>query len=411
VFAEETLARQLTSLKPLDRGLCQELVCGVIRWQRLLDWLIKRQTQGRQQKWGLQNLLRLGLYQLFWLDRVPDHAAVSETVTLARQFGFGPQAGFVNATLRNVARERTALQAEMEDLRTRDPALGHSHPQWLYDRWVTAWGRDSACQLMVWNNTPPPRYARVNTLRIEPGQLLEQWRGEDVDYDFFRSDWIEENLIFRLREHPWLASLESFRSGAFYVQDPSTLLAVHLLDPQPGERILDACAAPGGKTTYIAQRMANQGCLIAQDRMEDRLQLLDENCRRLGVTCVETSRSGCIVFPELNAPFDRILVDAPCSNTGVMARRVELRWRLTPAELDRLRALQLELLHQTAPLLRPGGTLVYSTCSLEPEENQQVLESFRQQHPDYDLIAQRQLLPFQDRVDGTFIARLQRRPS
>jgi len=264
---------------------------------------------------------------------------------------------------------------------------------------------------MVWNNTPPRRYARVNTLRTEPGQLLEQWRAENVEYDFFRSDWIEENLVFRLREHPWLPSLESFRSGGFYVQDPSTLLAVHLLDPQPGERILDACAAPGGKTTYIAQRIGNQGCLVAQDRMEDRLQSLDENCRRLGVTCVETSRSGSIVFPELSAPFDRILVDAPCSNTGVMARRVQLRWRLTPAELDRLCALQLELLRQTVPLLRPGGTLVYSTCSLEPEENQHVLEAFCRQHSEYEVIAQRQLLPFQDRVDGTFVARLQRRPS
>jgi 16S rRNA (cytosine967-C5)-methyltransferase len=254
----------------------------------------------------------------------------------------------------------------------------------------------------------------------DAGDLLARWRDENVEYDFVRRDWLEENLVFELKSHPPLNSLASFRDGWFYIQDPGTLLAVCMLGPQPGETILDFCAAPGGKTTFIAQLMNNQGRIVAQDVSEERLKWIRENCTRLGVTCVEVlerrsptrpvgvQASACApntLKRELQQ-FDRVLVDAPCSNTGVMRRRVDLRWRTQPEEIERLRAAQLDLLRQAATQLKPGGILVYSTCSLEPEENSEVVKQFLSGHADFKLESERELLPFVDQVDGAFVAAL-----
>ena len=396
-----------TRLSTPDRHLCQELVYGVVRWQGALDWLITRKTEGRAQKPMLRNLLRLGLYQIFWLDRIPSHAAVNETVELARQSGYNTQAGFVNAVLRNYVREFDATKRLLAELKTEQPHVGHSHPEWLVARWHKLWGAERTAQLMDWNNTPPKTFARVNVLKADPGKLVEQWRQEGVEYDFVRRDWFEENLVFELKSHPPLSRLASFQQGQFYVQDPSTLLAVRELDPQPGESVLDLCAAPGGKLTYIAQLMRNEGRLLAHDTAADRLKLIEQNCARLGITCLQTALPSTLNTQPSTA-FDRILIDAPCSNTGVMRRRVDLRWRIRWEAIAKLQATQEELLRQAAPLLRPGGTLVYSTCSLEPEENSQVVAGFLGEHPEFRLERTRELLPFVDGVDGTYVARMLR---
>lgn len=409
-FVEHLLDQALANarLSPPDRHLCQELVYGTVRWQATLDWLVARKAPGRQQKPFLQNLLRLGLYQIFWLDRIPAHAAVNETVELARQSGFGPQSGFINAVLRGYLREVEATRKLLEDLKISDPATGFSHSEWLVKRWQQRWGLDATAKLLQWNNTPPKTFARVNTLRTDAGKLISQWRDEGVGYDFVRNDWLEENLAFELKEHPPLANLPSFAQGLFYIQDPSTLLAVQQLDPQPGERVLDLCAAPGGKLTHIAQRMQNNGVIIAHDSSPERLQLVEENCRRLGVTCAHlVSSLANLKFPE-SKPFDRILIDAPCSNTGVLRRRVDLRWRIRFEELERLRRTQLELLREAAALLTPAGTIVYSTCSLEPEENGNVVQEFLGGDSGFKLEHERELQPFADQVDGAYVARLKR---
>lgn len=404
VILEKALAR--ARLSTLDRALCRELVFGVVRWQATLDWLIGRKTDGRTQKAPLQDLLRLGLYQIFWLDRIPSHAAVHETVETARRMGCGPQTGFVNAVLRGCLRESQDTRKALTELKATRPDLGYSHPEWLVSRWQQRWGRTDTIRLMEWNNTPPATYARVNRLKADPSSLLTQWRDEEVTYSYCRSGWFDENLVFQLKSHPLLADLTSFRQGQFYVQDPSTLLAPHELDPQPGETILDLCAAPGGKTTYLAQMMRDEGRIVAHDISPDRLKLVQENCIRLGVTCVEGVLPSVLSRePEL---CDRVLVDAPCSNTGVMRRRVDLRWRVRPEELARLQGTQLSLLEQAASLLKAGGTLVYSTCSLEPEENQEVVRRFLQSQAGFQLERERQLLPFIDSVDGAFVARLVR---
>jgi len=433
LFVEDLLEMALAGarLSPTDRGLCQEIVYGVVRWQAALDWLIARKTNGRGQKSGLQNLLRLGLYQIFWLDRIPPHAAVHETVELAKHGGFGQQAGFINAILRHYLREFDETKKLLAGLKTSQPALGWSHPEWLVARWQKHFGPEKTAQLLEWNNTPPKTFARVNALKfrrdelhesqnksaeksgtrgtrpsefMDVGDLLTRWREENVDYDFVRRDWLEENLVFEMKSHPPLNSLASFCDGWFYVQDPGTLLAVTELNPQPGETVLDLCAAPGGKTTFIAQLMRNEGKIVACDISEDRLKLIRENCLRLGVACVETTQNS--KLKTQNLKFDRILVDAPCSNTGVMRRRVDLRWRISPEEISRLRQAQLDLLKLATTRLKSGGVLIYSTCSLELEENSEVVKEFLREHAGFKLESERELLPFADNVDGAFVAAL-----
>lgn len=407
-FAEHRLEsdRAFRALHPADRRLAHELILGVLRWRATLDWMIARRTGGRRQEAVVLDLLRLGLYQLFWLDRLPDHAVVHDTVQLCRNAGLTRQAGFVNAVLRSCLRERGALREALQDLRTSDPATGWSHPQWLVDHWRASLEESSLLRLLEWNNTPPPVWARVNTLRNSPEELIARWTAEGVIFHGREVDWAPGSQVFELQTHPYLPSMTSFTSGGFYVQDPSTLLAVQTLDPQPGETILDACAAPGGKATYIAQRMSNTGRLVAHDPERPRLDLLRENCERLGVTVIESTTE----LPGEAPVFDRVLVDAPCSNTGVLRRRVESRWRLIPEELGRLADQQLAILSDASRRLRPGGRLVYSTCSLETVENRGVVDRFLAAVPGFELEADRSLHPATDSVDGAYVARLIRLP-
>ncbi len=426
---ENLLEQALASarLSPADRGLCQEIVFGVTRWQATLDWLIERKTEGREQKPMLQTLLRMGLYQIFWLDRIPDHAAVHETVEHAKRSGFGPQAGFINAILRGYLRDLDATRAELANIKRTQPHIGYSHPEWLVKRWQERWGVEKTAKLLEWNNTAPKTFARINSLRFgenpvanparmpgatprpfvdrkfrDAGDVLLQWRDEGVDYDFVRRDWIEDNLVFELKSHPPLTKLPSFQLGLFYIQDPSTLASVTELDPQPGETVLDLCAAPGGKTTFMAQLMENKGRIVTHDTAPDRLKLIHENCARLGVRCADVVDGARLA--SLGLRYDRILVDAPCSNTGVMRRRVDLRWRIRSEEIDRLRETQLELLQRAARLLKPGGTLVYSTCSLEPEENSEIVQAFLKTNPALKLDFERELHPVSDNTDGAYLA-------
>lgn len=409
-YVEDLLERALEPVKlgPADRGLCQELVYGVVRWQSALDWLIARKTTGRQQKPMLQILLRLGLYQVFWLQRIPAHAAVDTTVELARTLGFGPQSGFVNAILRGYLREAEATRGALEELRRTQPHVGYAHPEWLVTRWTSRYGAEATQQLLAWDNRPPATFARVNTLKSSAENLLAQWRSEDVEFDFVSRAWLPENMVFELKRHPPLGTLPSFAQGLFYVQDPSTLLAPLQLSVRPGETVLDLCAAPGGKLTLLAAAANNQCRIVAHDTSPARLKMVAENCTRLGVSGV--SIAGNLDEVRQHSPaYDKILIDAPCSNTGVMRRRVDLRWRVQEKEIERLRTSQAELLTSAVTFLKPGGLVVYSTCSLEPEENNELIRDFVATHAELELVSEKELTPMAERCDGAYVARLRRR--
>lgn len=405
-FVETLLEEELSrsSMSSIDRALCTELVYGTVRRQSTLDWLIARKTKERPQKAGLMVLLRMGLYQLFWLGRIPDHAAVFETVQVGRRMGFHSQAGFINAILRAYSREKAQTDQLLEELKTRDPALGFSQPEWLVQKWTERYGPEKTRELLEWNNLSAYTYARVNTLKTDSARLEQLWQEEAVQFTPKQFDWVPEGLVYQLDWHPPLSRMKSFQQGLFYIQDPSTLLSVRELDPRPGETILDFCAAPGGKATFIAQQMQNRGQIIAQDIDRKRLELIRENYIRLGITCIETAIAPEEIETTASRRFDRILIDAPCSNTGVLKRRLDLRWRIRPEEIERLRNTQLQLLRRAAPRLKLGGILVYSTCSLEPDENREVVREFIAEQPQFELLKERELLPFVEQVDGAYVA-------
>ncbi len=393
-FSDEILHGLLERhpLQPSDRGLLTELFYGVLRHLRQLDFLIAQLREGALDE-RTRNLLRAGLYQIFHL-RVPAHAAVNETVSMA-----GPTRGLVNAVLRRALREQEDLS---QRLASQPLAVRESHPDFLVDRWTAQFGAESAEALCRLNNTPSENFFRVNTLKTSLEKLLELQPDASVQ-DAARG-------VLKLRRIPseWL------ESGWGYVQDPSTLLAPDLLDPQPGERVLDACAAPGGKATYMAQKMGGRGRVVACDLYDSRIRRLKENVARLGTISVRVHLVDFLLEPEagsplLEAPFDRILLDVPCSNTGVIRRRVDVRWRLTEEDFVRMPVQQFALVRRAVPLLKAGGVLVYSTCSLENEENAAVVEQIARELPELALEEVRTSLPFRDGVDGSFAARFRKR--
>jgi 16S rRNA (cytosine967-C5)-methyltransferase len=378
-------------LTTIDRAFALELFAGVLRNLTLLDFWIARLRRGRTEA-AVADLLRLGLYQLLIAD-VASHAAVFETVALAP----AKARGVVNAVVRTADRERDRLKSEADSqpLPTRT-----SHPEFLVSRWQANFGDEATAQLCAWNNEPPPVYGRVNGLAMSREQFLQQYP--------------EAGAVPRISQFVQFSAFPTaaLKAGHCYIQDPSTRLATAILEPARGETILDACAAPGGKTSHIAELMNNEGVIIACDRQSDRLGIVRENMERLGAAIVRPLQHDWICSPlpsELRTTrFDRILVDAPCSNTGVMRRRVDLRWRLQPGAFSRMQSQQLAILRSVIPLLKIGGALVYSTCSLEPEENETIVTQLQAEFGDVSLEQTRTSVPFRDHFDGAFVARLRR---
>lgn len=394
-FADAILHQELleTRLSPSDRGFATELFYGVLRNLTLLDFIIGEVRDGLLDATS-RDLLRLGLYQIFRLA-TPAHAAVFETVALAQR----RNRAVVNGVLRAAIRRKDEVQRSLDH---QPLAVRKSHPPFLIERWSRNFGETAAQALCEWNNLPPPIYARVNELKTSRAAFLSK-QGDNAQ---------EERTpgFVRLSNLP----SEALQRGECYIQDPSTAMACQLLAPQPGERILDACAAPGGKTAFLAEMMQNRGQIVACDRDAPRLTTLQANAARLGLEIVAAVAQdwslpvGVTSGSSLTPPFDRILVDAPCSNTGVMRRRVDVRWRLTASDFDRTQAAQLMILRNVIPLLKPDGVLVYSTCSLEPEENEKVSEIVTTEHPFLHLEEQRALRPFRDAIDGAFAVKFRR---
>ena len=373
-----------------DRAFALELFYGVLRNLTLLDFWIDCLRISRIES-SVRDVLRLGVYQIFLL-KTPEHAAVHETVAIAAK----KQRSIVNAVLRTAIRQRNELFA---DANAQLLFVRTSHPQFLVERWQQHFGTEYTEKLCKWNNRPAPIYGRINRIKIDPevfALLYPDSRPLPSNPDF-----VEFNNL----------PTAALDSGQCYIQDPSTAMACQLLDPKPGEKILDACAAPGGKTTYLAQLMQNRGLIIACDRDRKRLQILKDNIGRLGTTIVRAIRHDWARDdpPEeilSIAPFDRVLLDAPCTNTGVMRRRIDVRWRLRPEDFSRMSNEQLNIARAVIGLLKPGGTLVYSTCSLEPEENEQVVRRLLAEPPAPGLEAEKESLPFRDGFDGAYAAKI-----
>ncbi|MFZ9266410.1 MAG: 16S rRNA (cytosine(967)-C(5))-methyltransferase [Vulcanococcus sp.] len=414
-YADGALERELgrTPLSPADRALATELAYGAIRQRRLLDaWLDRLgKVPAERQPPKLRWLLHLGLYQLLHSDRIPASAAVSTTVELAKRGGLARLAPVVNGLLRAFLRGQEAQQSLPLP---RDPAsalaIEQSLPDWLAQlllQWQTpaaaeAFGR--AC------NTPPSLDLRVNRLRSTASELQAAFAAAGVNLQPIEG--LADGLSVQGRCGD-LRQLPGYGEGQWCVQDRSAQRVALLLDPKPGERILDACAAPGGKSTHLAELMGDQGQVLALDRGEARLRRVTRNAERLGLRCIEPRHGDAASLlesaPELKGSFDAVLIDAPCSGLGTLARHADARWRIDPAAIAGLVVLQRALLEALLPALKPGGRLVYATCTVHPEENGSLIEAFLADHPELRLQQSWQLWPgeLQGAGDGFYAARLQ----
>jgi 16S rRNA (cytosine967-C5)-methyltransferase len=396
---------------PHERRLAVELTNGVVRREATLDAILRPHVQRpRHQIEGeLWTLLQLGAYQLVFLNSIPAYAAVNETVALAKSLGRERWTGFLNGVLRSVERMLTdQFQATpdgaaipISDGRYRrlvrpvfpEPSVDQagyfieafSFPRWLTVRWVERFGFEELCRIGFWFDRPAPLSLRVNSLKTNRDDLIRALGAGSVGAT---PGALPESI--RLEGTARVDTLPGFHDGFFSVQDESAMLAVDRLAPHPGETILDLCAAPGTKATHIAERMQNRGTIIATDIRAERLARVAENCARLGISIVQpilipqsghASPSGASTLDRCSGPFDAILADVPCSNTGVLGKRPEARWRITPSDVEELAAQQSRLLESACRRLRPGGRLLYSTCSIEPEENEQIVNALLQREP------------------------------
>ncbi len=390
-YAETLIERHAhrRMLSPADRGLLQAILFGVLRNRRLLDHWIGILRQGKIDA-ETRDVLRVGLCQTLLLG-LPDHAAVNETV----EAGKASVRGLVNAVLRRSITSRTRLLDEIPDL---PPPVALSHPDWLFNRWKSAFGKRDAVALMEWNNRPAITYFRENPLAAESNATTREFPGTPVP----------GAQGFHQLEGPLPGAL--LAAGAGYIQDPATRHAVELLDPQPGERVLDACAAPGGKAFLIAAALGSAENLVCTDSNEKRLPRLQENLKRLHAGCASIAVHDWTkpAPADWNQSFDAILLDVPCSNTGVIRRRVDVRWRLQAPDIAKIVETQRKILENALPCLKPGGRIVYSTCSIEHEENLGQVNAFLANHPELRLTSSRDALPFRDGTDGAFAARIER---
>jgi 16S rRNA (cytosine967-C5)-methyltransferase len=432
-FADNALERELakTNLAPLDRGLATELAYGAIRQRFLLDaWIdahgrLKANRQPPRLRW----LLHVGLYQLLFSSRVPASAAVNTSVQLAKEAGFARLAPVVNGLLRAVARAHNPHGAEAdahgaEAARPLNPwqglalpdaaadslALRHSLPPWLATQ-LLQWCRPEEAEAFGRSsNTPPALDLRINRRRSSRAQVLAAFGAAGLTARAL--DDQEWGLCLAAASGD-LRGLPGFKEGHWCVQDRTAQAIAPLLAPQPGERVLDACAAPGGKSTQLAELMDDQGEIWAVDRSEARLKKVVANAERLGMVSLQVLAADAAdlleIRPQWRGYFDRILLDAPCSGLGTLARHADARWRIQPETIAELVNQQQRLLERLAPLLQPAGRLVYATCTVHPQENGDVIAAFLAGHPSWQLIYQQQWWPAPQAGDGFYAAVLEPR--
>jgi 16S rRNA (cytosine967-C5)-methyltransferase len=385
-FADSALEAELTArrLEARDAALATELAYGTLRWQRYLDWILaphsRRQLESLDPR--VRVLLRMTAYQIAFLERVPAFAAVNDAVTLApRTPGVS---AFVNAVLRSFARRGAR---EREPAPPRDPsdalAARCSFPTWIAERWLARYGREDAESLMRALNERPPLTLRANRLRTTRDVLGRRLADED-GLDCRPTRLAPEGLVVGAGGAP--GEWRAFADGGFAVQDEASMLIARLLAPEPGSTVADVCAAPGTKTTHLAELMENRGRILAFDREPGRLARVAEAATRLGISIIETSAGPVeALAPGFRTVCDGVLVDAPCSNLGVLRRNPEVKWRRQPSDLALASRRQAEILDAAATMVRPGGRLVYATCSLEPEENEAVAGAFLAAHPGFEI--------------------------
>ena len=397
--------RQLAEVKD-DRAFITELVYGVVRRKLALEYIEQKFVPRRPEGFILA-ALHVGVYQLCFMDNVEEFAAVHETVEAVKSRRHKDAiraAGMINAVLRNVQEEKAAI---LKNLEKQSDEIRFSHPESLINRWVKQYGERDTRQLMEWNNQPSETILRVEPFRIAPAEFIKALQAADIDTKPHPFPSAETFLI--LPRGVAVPKVPGYAKGWFTVQDPATSVSVELLDPRPGESILDACAAPGGKTAMMAGMMEGKGELVAMDVHDDRLDTLQDTIKRTGWDFVQILKGDAAKgFPEKTKQFDAILLDVPCLNTGVMRRRVDARWRFTRDRIEMIKKTQRQILTAMSKHVKSGGRMVYSTCSLEVEENEEMVSRWARDQKDFRLVKAKRLFPPKSGTDGAYAALLVR---
>lgn len=413
-----------SGLKGSDRGLVAELVYGTVRRQKTLDAIIDQLGKKpiAQQPPDLRVVLQLGLYQIRYLDSIPSSAAVNTSVELAKENKLGQLAGVVNGCLRQYLRsqEKQGDPLVLPDDPIAKLALQHSFPEWLIDSWLAQFGQAETEQLCAWFNQPAQLDIRVNPLRSSAEKIQQLFTEAGVKVAAIAD---LPNALRLVEKRGLIQDLPGYKEGWWTVQDASAQLVTHLLDPRPNEVIIDACAAPGGKTTHIAELMQDQGTIWASDKYKSRISKIEQNTRRLNISMVRTLVGDSREFPQFRQMADRVLLDVPCSGLGTLHKRPDIRWQQTPDNITELTQLQLQLLEAGSKWVKPGGHLVYSTCTINPAENEAIAEQFLAQHPEWQIakpdenspaypFASAQgwinVLPHKHNMDGFFMVKLKK---
>lgn len=396
---------QNPALSEIDRGFATELLMGVVRNRLKLDYIIRRFSKIRMKKlspWILQ-ILRLGVYQLIAMEKVPVSAACNEAVKLAGRYGNNGSKGFVNGVLRSVAREKDKIEYPQDPIE--GLSVVYSCPPWLTEKLVAQYGVDVCERILEASHRQYPVTVRGNATRITREGLLERLIGEGIQAELPQEDgcWLKITGPIRIQE-----SL-AYQEGLYTIQNRSSMRAVELLDPKPGECVLDLCAAPGGKTTYIAERMENKGAVYAFDIYPHKIRLIEKSAERLGLSIVTAKvQDGATFASQWAEKADRVLADVPCSGIGVIHKKPDIKWQRKPEDLIQLCRMQQKILQNAAGYVKQGGVLVYSTCTILQEENQDQIQAFLKKNSEFRLVEEEQIQTYATGGSGFYIAKLVR---
>lgn len=405
-FSNLAINQREKEMKPTSPAFVRELVYGVLRYKYQLDhiWSQLMDRKGRVKR-SDKILLRMGLYQLMYMDSVPDYAAVSETVVLAKKYCTGREK-FINGILRAYGRKKNEITWPDKKKDTLNYlSVRYSCEPWIIQLWMDQFGLEKTEQMLNAANTTPRLCIRVNRLKATADQLQERLEAEGFTVEPMPS--VGEGFFV---EGSGLIASEAYQEGWFSIQDESSMLAVCSVDPQPGDIVIDVCAAPGGKTLFMAERMRNQGKILAGDLYPARLELLEAQAKRLGVDIVEINGwDATKARKDLKGVADRVLVDAPCSGLGVIRRKPEIKYREEDAERKQLPQIQRTILEAASSYVKDGGTLVYSTCTVNLEENTQVVQGFLKKHPEFEQIEEQQMYLGDQDGDGFYICEMKRK--